>query len=441
MNKHLVLGQFEKIQDDNTIHDIIIKEFERTGGIFRLAPSWVGRPGIIVPGRRLKLADLYYSQDVAINERWLASVTYADNGIYNKMCPPDHGLSYIIVGKNRLLLRRALEVCPELLLGSSQRKWDVLPKFFDNKGRIPNHLHPCQNHVKKGLTGKPESYHFPIELNINRNDFPITAFGVDPNLKDAQLLAYLRAYFHSDNRAIEIGTMINLIPGTGWFTPACTLHSPGSLVTYELQVASDVTCIPESRVNDQVMPPDLIDRDIPVNLKDDGEEAVFQYILKMLRCPSSGNKDDFRREYFRPPAVTRSEPEGAQSYVIYRTGRASAPQCPDLYSAKHTEVFPNATMDIREKGAFGMIALAGHGTIAVPGKQPVTVEAVSLFRHKEQIGGDELFISALAAQNLQVTNSSSETLSFYQHFASNTDPESTQLAIPDYLPFEEHHAR
>jgi hypothetical protein len=65
------------------IRELIEKEIERTGGIFRLAPAWVGRPGIIQPGRRIKLAEDYISQDVAVNERWLASVTYADNGVFN----------------------------------------------------------------------------------------------------------------------------------------------------------------------------------------------------------------------------------------------------------------------------------------------------------------------------------------------------------------------
>ena len=63
-------------------HIYSAEEIERTGGIFRLAPAWVGRPGIIQPGRRIRLYDDYLRQDVAVNERWLASVTYADNGVY-----------------------------------------------------------------------------------------------------------------------------------------------------------------------------------------------------------------------------------------------------------------------------------------------------------------------------------------------------------------------
>jgi len=301
------------VNEEADVRDLLERELERTGGLFRLAPSWVGRPGIIIPGRRLKLADIYISQDVAVNERWLASTTYADNGVYNKVCPEEHGLSYIETQEKRILLRRAIEVCPELMLGSSERQWNVLPKFFDNWGRIPNHLHPCQDHVRKGLTGKPESYHFPLELNTNSNDLPSTAFGVDVSYSDAEVLAYLRRYFKGDNRCTDLSVTLNLIPGTGWYTPPCTLHAPGSLVTYELQVASDVTCIPESRVDDMVMPPDLLDRDLPVTVAKDGEEAVFEYILSMLRCPNSGNGDSFGPSTSGPQSVCVTKRKACRS--------------------------------------------------------------------------------------------------------------------------------
>ena len=89
----------------------------------------MGRPGIIIPGRRIKLRDDYISREIAVNERWLASVTYSDNGIYNKICPEDHGLSYAVIGDKKVLLKDALEISENLLLGKG-RKWDVLAKLF-----------------------------------------------------------------------------------------------------------------------------------------------------------------------------------------------------------------------------------------------------------------------------------------------------------------------
>ena len=108
------VSQLARVTEPAKIRTLVEKEYERTGGVFRLAPTWVGRPGIIIPGRRIKLRDDYLSQDVAVNERWLASVTYADNGAYNRVCPPDHGLSYLVIGDCRVQLKQALEACGEL---------------------------------------------------------------------------------------------------------------------------------------------------------------------------------------------------------------------------------------------------------------------------------------------------------------------------------------
>lgn len=428
------ISELRRVSDPAHVTKLIEGECERTGGVFRLAPTWVGRPGIIVPGRRIKLLQDYMSRDVAVNERWLASVTYADNGAFNSVCPPDHGLSYLVIDSSRVQLKDALATCGDLLLGRG-KTWDVLPKFFDNWHRIPNHLHPCDAHCSPGLRGKPESYYFPEELNMDRNAFPSTCFGVDPAFTDEQILATLRRYMSGDNRLTDLGNTINIIPGTGWFMPACTLHAPGSLVTYELQVASDVTCIPESRVNDMVMPQDLVDRDIPVKIATDGLEAVARYVLSMVRCKASGNGKSFRQEFFRAPVTARRENAGEQSWVIYRTGPASLPENPDLYTAKKTSVAGGMEMEISEKAAFGVIVLRGHGTVRVDGREAVSVETASMYPDTDTLGGDELFVSAEAAKSLRVGCQSVEDMAFYQHFASGSNPETRTLSVPEYVPF------
>ena len=428
------IPELTRVSDPGRIRSLVEQEYERTGGVFRLAPTWVGRPGIVIPGRRIKLRDDYMSQDVAVNERWLASTTYADNGAYNSVCPADHGLSYLVIGDSRIQLKEALRECGELLLGKG-REWDVLPKFFDNWHRIPNHLHPCQEHCAEGLKGKPESYYFPEELNMDRNAFPSSPFGVDPSYSDAQVLGYLMHYFKGDNRMTDISNTINLIPGTGWFMPACTLHAPGSLVTYELQTASDITCIPESRVNDMVMPPDLVDRDIPVKIATDGMEKVCRHILSMLRCRNSGNGDNFRAEYFRPPVSRFTTEEGSQSWIVYRTGRASVAESPDLYSAKKAVVKSGATLVLQENAAFGAIVLSGHGSVAVEGRKALPIESASMFPSRDALGGDEFFVAAGAASRFRLECGSVESMHVYQHFASSSNPETRSLAVPEHLTF------
>ncbi len=434
--KFLNSEEIMKIEKEtDKIKNIVSAEMSRTGGIFKLAPAWVGRPGIIFPGNRLKLNDIYICRDVAVNERWLASVTYAENGIYNKVCPPDHGLSYVITGDTKFLLKDAIKAEEDIILGEN-KKWDVLSKFFDNRNRIPNHLHPCDNHAAKGLKGKPESYYFPEELNINRNDFPLSYFGVDPYFSDRQILNYLNNFFKGDNRLTDISNGINLIPGTGYYMPPCTLHAPGSLVTYELQAASDITCIPESRVNDLVMPDDLIDVHIPVSIKEDGMKKTFEYILEMLRCPDSGNGENFRMEYFRPPVEIFSSAEGEQHFTIYRTGKAGCDKNNDYYSSKRTTVYSGKTLQLSENAAFGLIVLRGTGKVCVPGNKSVYIESASMFASRDNAGADEMFICYDAAKKVEFTNTGVEPLSFLQHFASDSNPYAAGLEVPEFLIFQ-----
>lgn len=416
----------KRLTKEKEIREAIQAEHDRTGGIFCLKPCWVGRPQIIVPGRRIKLLDDYMSQDVVVNERWLSSVTYADNGVYNKVCPEDHGLSYIVIGDSLIMLKNAVEVCKDLLLGPNH-KWDILPKFFDNWGRIPNHIHPCDHHVAPGLLGKPESYFFPVELNISRNSFPCTYFGVDPAYTGKDILKYLKGYFKGNNDISHLSNGINLTPGTGWYLPPCTLHAPGSLVTYEVQTASDVSCIPESRVNDTVMPPDLLDRDLPVKVATDGEDKVFEYILDMIKCPGSGNFHNFRKEYYRIPVTIANENGNRQDFVMYGCGKTSDKIKPDLYSAKNTVIAGRQSWRINEQAPFGFILLSGYGKISVPGKKPVEIAATSVYHTRDEMGADELFISQPAAEKLELTCSSMERMSFYQHFPSNSNPEAAKM--------------
>src|SRR5881394_759683 len=100
-------------------------------GLLRLAPCWIPR-SFLQPGKRLKLApeDLYaYGLNRGgIDERWFASTTPAAND--NRT--PDEGLSYAVVGQQRLTLQRAVAECGADLIGkkiwNKYEKWPVYSK-------------------------------------------------------------------------------------------------------------------------------------------------------------------------------------------------------------------------------------------------------------------------------------------------------------------------
>src|SRR2546422_4062463 len=102
---------------ERTSPSLIRQVISASGGILRLAPTWVPR-SFLMPGRRLRLApqDLYAlgAHRGGIDERWFGSTTAAAN----EDAPPDEGLSYVVYeGKPALTLRDAVAQDGPRLIG------------------------------------------------------------------------------------------------------------------------------------------------------------------------------------------------------------------------------------------------------------------------------------------------------------------------------------
>ena len=152
----------------------------------------------------------------------------------------------------------------------------------------------------------------------------------------------------------------------------------------------------------------------------------------MVYCQNSGNRANFRKEYFRPPVTVRGDEAGSQAYVAYRCGRSSESRNPDTFSAKKTVVYSGGTLHVDETSAFGAILLSGHGRIWVEGFAPVEIETASYFPTRDFISGDEIFVAASAAGKVRIECSSRENIAMYQHFASGANPEAATLDIPEW---------
>src|SRR6266704_3900409 len=89
-----------------------------TGGLLRLSPTWVPR-SFLQPGLRIKLHPddtyAYGANRGGIDERWFASTTEAAND--GRV--PDEGLSYCVMGNQRLTLRKAVEECGATIVGKA----------------------------------------------------------------------------------------------------------------------------------------------------------------------------------------------------------------------------------------------------------------------------------------------------------------------------------
>jgi hypothetical protein len=376
-------------------------------GIVRLAPCWVPR-SFLMPGGRLKLdpRDLYAlgAHRGGIDERWFSSTTNAANG---PGTPDDEGLSYVALNGRRVLLREAIETVGDDFLGSDVMRehggWNVLCKFFDNLGPIPHHMHQLDEHARKvGQRGKPEAYYFPPQYNFKDNNFPYTFMGLEPGTKQDDVRRCLERWNEGDNGILYHSKAYRLQPGTGWQIDAGILHAPGSLVTYEPQVNSDVFGMFQSMVEGRAVPWDLLVKDVPPEHHRD-----LDYIIGMLDWNANVDPEFAGHRLFHPKSV-KLEAEMAdagysEKWVVYSTGH---------YSAKELTISPGRSATIRDAAAYGLIVVQGWGSF---GK--MEVETPSLIRYG-QMTKDELFVTAAAAKRgVSITNrSDEENLVILKHF-------------------------
>ncbi|MGH9584727.1 MAG: hypothetical protein ACRD4O_17540 [Bryobacteraceae bacterium] len=376
-------------------------------GVVRLAPCWVPR-SFLMPGGRLKLdpRDLYAlgAHRGGIDERWFSSTTKAANG---PLTAEDEGLSYIEFQGKRVLLKEAIETLGDRFLGSGvmQRHggWNLLCKFFDNLGPIPHHLHQNDKFAALvGQKGKPEAYYFPPQYNFKPNNFPYTFMGLNPGTTKDDIRRCLERWNEGDNGILYLSRAYKLKPGTGWQVDPGILHAPGSLVTYEPQVNSDVFAMYQSLVEGRGVPWDLLVKDVPSQHHRD-----LDYLIEMLDWPANTDPQYIENRLFHPtpvrPIGEMDQAGYSEKWIVYSTPH---------YSAKELTVFPGRSVTIRDSAAYGLILTQGYGAF---GKHEV--ETPSLIRYG-QMTRDELFVTADAASNGVVIANKSETedLVLLKHF-------------------------
>jgi hypothetical protein len=386
------------------------------GGIFRLEPCWVPR-SFMIPGRRLRLhpADLYAfgAHRGGINERWFSSTTKAANG---PLTGDDEGLSYVHGDKGqRFLLKHAVEVAGDTLLGAKvierEGGWNVLCKLFDNMGPIPHHMHQSDEFAARvGQKGKPEAYYFPAQYNQLDNNFPYTFMGLEPGTTKDDLRRCLNNWNQGDNEILNHSRAYRLQVGAGWQINPGILHAPGSLVTYEPQVNSDVFAMFQSLVEGRFVDWNLMTKDVPPEHHHD-----LDYLISMLDWDANVNPEFAKTNKVFPKLVRARDEMNecgySEQWVTYGTG---------WYSAKELTVFPGRAALITDGAAHGLIVTQGHGLLST-----MTISAPTMIRFGEMTE-DELFVTADAArQGVRIENkSAADPLVILKHFGpGNPDAE------------------
>ncbi len=377
---------------------------DAAGGILRLEPCWVPR-SFMIPGGRLKLHpdDLYAygGHRGGINERWFSSTTHASNG---PGTPEDEGLSYVrLNGGKRVLFKEMIDSAGDRLLGSAvmerEKGWNLLCKFFDNMGPIPHHLHQSDDFAKLvGQRGKPEAYYFPPQYNQLENNFPYTFMGLEPGTTRDDVRRCLENWNQGDNGILFHSRSYRLQPGTGWQINPGILHAPGSLVTYEPQVNSDVFAMFQSIVEGRVIDWSLLVKDVLPEHHHD-----LDYLVGMLDWEANVNPEFAKKNRVFPKPLPAVDDGCCEKWVSYGTS---------FYSAKELTVLPSRTVTIRDSAAYGLILTQGYGTF---GNHAVATPSMIRFGQMTQ---DELFVTAAAAgAGVRIENlSETDPLVILKHF-------------------------
>lgn len=389
--------------------------FKEGEGILRLAPTWVPR-AFCRPAKRIKLhPDDYYVLGLkrgGIDERWFSSTTPADNG---PGTPKDEGLSYIVSasGETRALLIDAVAELKGDLIGESlwnkYQRWPVYSKFFDNLGPLPHHIHHDDAHAARvGMSGKPEMYFFPAQMNNYGGEFPFTFFGIRPDVSREEVRQALINFPKGDNHLLDLSAAYKLTLDTGWDVPPGVLHAPGSLCTYEPQFASDVYAMYQSMLYfDHAVSEDLLWKNCPKE-----ELGNVDYLMDVIDWELNTDRDFARNRFMKPVKIAGNDAY-CEEWICYRAKVACA---------KRLTVYPGQTAVIRDEAPYGMIMLQGHGRMG-----RWAVETPALIRYGA-LTHDEFFVSAEAAARGVVIENHSDTdpIVMLKHFAENPELERFQ---------------
>ncbi len=398
------------ISTSESVADILDAALEEGEGLLRLAPTWVPR-SFLHPGKRIKLAPgdwyAYGAHRGGIDERWFASTTEAAN----ENREPDEGLSYVVFGNQRFLLKDAVDERSDALIGpeiyTKYNRWPVYSKFFDNMGPIPHHMHQsAEDAALVGQEGKPEAYYFPPQYNNVDNHFAYTFMGLEPGTTRDQVRDCLENWDRGDNGILDLSRAYRLKRGTGWLIPPGVLHAPGSLCTYEPQWGSDVFGMFQSLVEGREVPWSLLVKDMPEEKHQD-----LDFIVGQLDWEKNVDTHFMQNNYIEPIVDSSRSGDGfTDRWITY--GLIDGKQ---LFSAKELTVLPGAKCVLEDPGASGWITVQGRGRM---GKLALQTPAMIHFGQQTE---DEVFISYEAARGgVEIENLGSEPLVGLRYFGPDT---------------------
>lgn len=384
--------------------ECIRKTFLEGEGIFKMVPNFIPCR-FNLPGKRLKIhPDDYYAYGMkagAIMERWFSSVNQTRAKNPDR---PDQGLSYVVSEDgHQFLLQDAVNELKDELIGeklwSTYGNWPIFAKFFDYRNPLFFHFHPdTAVAARVGCAAKPECYYFPPQLNNYVGERPSTYFGFNPEVTKDDVRLRIEHFEDYDTKITTLSRAYDLEIGTGWYIPAGVLHAPGSLLTYEPQWSTDLNCVVENVVWDEIY-----DKRYLTDICPEGIENEVDYIMDAVDWDANYD-ENFKEHFFRPPVILGKTQEGlTEKWICYGN---------EYVTAKEVTIAPQSEVVLKDNAAYGCVIVQGFGKFGV-----FDAEAVNLMR-VGQLTADEYFVSCDKAKEgvVIINKSHTEPMVILQHF-------------------------
>jgi hypothetical protein len=384
------------------IKEVVEKAIASGNGVLYLRPSWIARDSL-PPGKRLGLReqDYYLGERGAIIARCLGSETTADT----PKGPPDEGLSYLDIEGYDVLLKDAVAVCGETIMGkeyaSTHQSLGRLAKVFDFGCRLYYHLHQMEKDAAKvGKIPKEEAYYFLEGAELGPH--PETFFGVHPyiveqGLQEQILLPYLEKW-DSDLILKHSRAYLN-VPGEGFHLPAGGLHAPGTALTLELQEPSDVFAVLQAKVNGNLLSKELLFKDVS---SEDRERYGEKAVLNQVDWELNGDPYFYEHRHIKPLLIESSVQDGGyEEWIIYNSTK---------FSAKKLTVKPASHYHSFDQGVYNVFVWQGEGLL--DSKQ---IEG-------KRLGLDELLVTHdRAVKGFTIKNTGTADLILFKIFGPDID--------------------
>ena len=192
-----------------------------------------------------------------------------------------------------------------------------------------------------------------------------------------------------------------LIPGEGWQINPGILHAPGSLVTYEPQVNSDVFAMFQSEVEGRLVDRSLLIKDVKPEFAND-----VDYLVSMLDWEGNVNPEFAKSNKTLPRPVHGCKKWKMRVIASYGSLTALRTTLP-----RNLPCFLKS-VTIRDSEAYGVIVTQGYGLIA---GQPLAAPTMIRFG---QMTEDEVFVTApVAHEGVKIENlSGTDPLVLLKHF-------------------------